>query len=156
MLCEKITSPEELAALMEAITRAMDFRHYALIHHDDLRIPRSDLVDLKNYPTAIAERLIGEDRYRRDPIMRGVIIAIAAIGSVSLIAVTWMALKPRLFQRGDTQQELSQPNVRSTSDGLSGAPATYGDVPRLGPPLPGDLQAYPRTAAAACDGGQSE
>jgi len=70
---------------------------------------------------------------------RGVIIAIAAIGSVSLIAVTWIALKPRLFQRGDMQQELSQPNVRPTSDGLSGAPATYGDVPRLGPPLPGDL-----------------
>ena len=70
---------------------------------------------------------------------RGVIIAIAAIGSVSLVAVTWMALKPRLFQRGDTQQELSQPNVRPTSDGLSGAPVTYGDVPRVGPTLPGDL-----------------
>lgn len=70
---------------------------------------------------------------------RGAIIAIAACLSVSLIAVTWMALKPRLFQRGDTQQELSQPNLRPTSDGLSGAPATYGDVPRLGPPLPGDL-----------------
>ncbi|ARS28775.1 TrbI/VirB10 family protein [Sphingomonas sp. KC8] len=70
---------------------------------------------------------------------RGVIIAITAIGSVSLIAVTWMALKPRLFQHGETQQELSQPNVRPMSDGLSDAPATYGDVPRLGPPLPGDL-----------------
>lgn len=70
---------------------------------------------------------------------RGVIIAIAAIGSVSLIAVTWVALKPRLFQHGENQQELSQPNVRPMSDGLNGAPATYGDVPRLGPPLPGDL-----------------
>ena len=70
---------------------------------------------------------------------RGVIIAIAAIGSVSLIAVTWMTLKPRLFQHGENQQELSQPNVRPVSDGLNGAPATYGDVPRLGPPLPGDL-----------------
>lgn len=70
---------------------------------------------------------------------RGVIIAIAAVGSVSLIAVTWMALKPRLFQHGENQQELSQPNVRPMSDGLNGAPATYGDVPRLGPPLPGDL-----------------
>jgi type IV secretion system protein VirB10 len=69
---------------------------------------------------------------------RGVIIAIAATGSVGLVAVTWMALKPRLFQRGEAQQELSQPNVRP-SDALSGAPATYGDVPRLGPPLPGDL-----------------
>ena len=70
---------------------------------------------------------------------RGVIIAIAAIGSVSLIAVTWMALKPRLFHRSDAQEELSQPNVRPTNDALSDAPSTYGDVPRLGPPLPGDL-----------------
>ena len=70
---------------------------------------------------------------------RGLIIAIVAIGSVSLIAVTWMALKPRLFHRADTQEELSQPNARPANDALSGAPATYGDVPRLGPPLPGDL-----------------
>lgn len=71
----KIASPEELAALMEAITRAMDFRHYALIHHDDLRVPRSDLVDFRDYPAAIAERLIDERRYRRDPIIRGCIFA---------------------------------------------------------------------------------
>lgn len=70
---------------------------------------------------------------------RGMIIAIAACLSVSLVVVTWMALKPRLFQRADNQEELSQPNSRPTSDALSGAPATYGDVPKLGPPLPGDL-----------------
>lgn len=70
---------------------------------------------------------------------RGVIIAIAAIGSVSLMAVTWMALKPRLFHGAAPQEELSQPSTRATSDTLNGAPATYGDVPRLGPPLPGDL-----------------
>jgi type IV secretion system protein VirB10 len=70
---------------------------------------------------------------------RGAIIAIAAVGSVSLVAVTWMALKPRLLQPGETTQELSQPNERPTSDTLSGVPATYGEVPRLGPPLPGDL-----------------
>jgi type IV secretion system protein TrbI len=70
---------------------------------------------------------------------RGVIIAIAAFGSVSLIVVTWIALKPRLFHALDTQEELSLPNSRPTADVLNGAPATYGDVPRLGPPLPGDL-----------------
>jgi type IV secretion system protein VirB10 len=70
---------------------------------------------------------------------RGMIVMIAAIGSVSLVAVTWMALKPRMFHRADTQQELSQPDARPDSDALNGAPATYGDVPRLGPPLPGDL-----------------
>jgi len=70
---------------------------------------------------------------------RGVIIAIAAISSVSLIAVAWLALKPRMFQRVDVREELSQPNARPVSDALNGAPASYGDVPRLGPPLPGDL-----------------
>lgn len=70
---------------------------------------------------------------------RGVIIAIAAIGSVSLIAVTWMALRPHLLQRLDSQAELSEPNARPSSDMLDGVPSTYSDVPRLGPPLPGDL-----------------
>lgn len=70
---------------------------------------------------------------------RHLIIAIAACLSVSLVAVTWMALKPRLFHRVDNPEELSQPNNRPGSDALSGAPATYGDVPKLGPPLPGDL-----------------
>src|SRR3546814_1612895 len=62
---------------------------------------------------------------------RGVIIAIAAIGSVSLVAVTWMALSPRLFHRAQGQEELSQPDTRSPADALSGAPASYGDVPKL-------------------------
>lgn len=70
---------------------------------------------------------------------RGVIIAIAALGSVSLMTVTWLALKPRLFHHVTGQEELSQPDPRPTSDTLSGLPASYGDVPRLGPPLPGDL-----------------
>lgn len=86
---------------------------------------------------------------------RGVIIAIAAVGSVSLMAVTWLALKPRLFHRGAAQTELSQPNARPTSEVLAGAPATYGDVPRLGPPLPGDLGKpiveHEQSTAAAID-----
>src|SRR3546814_15165870 len=70
---------------------------------------------------------------------RGVIIAIAAIGSVSLIAVTWVALKPRLFHGVTSQEELSQPNSRAARDVLNGVPASYGDVAKLGTPLPGDL-----------------
>jgi DNA-binding CsgD family transcriptional regulator len=65
----------ELVALMEAVTREMDFRHYALIHHDDLRRPRPDMVDYRDYPAAISERLIGQQRYRRDPVIRGCIFA---------------------------------------------------------------------------------
>jgi LuxR family quorum-sensing system transcriptional regulator CciR len=66
---------DELARLMAAITREMQFRYYALVHHDDHRMPRSDLVDLKDYPPAIAERLFGQHRYRRDPVIRGCIFA---------------------------------------------------------------------------------
>jgi len=70
---------------------------------------------------------------------RRVIIAIAILGSVSLVAVTWMALKPRLFHGVAAQQELSQPDVRPAGDALANVPANYGQVPQLGPPLPGDL-----------------
>jgi LuxR family quorum-sensing system transcriptional regulator CciR len=74
----KATTREELAALMQSVTREMEFRHYALIHHDDLRTSRSDRVDLKDYPSAIAERLFGQHHYRRDPVIRGCIFADSA------------------------------------------------------------------------------
>ena len=70
---------------------------------------------------------------------RGVIVAIAALGSVSLMAVAWVALKPRVFGSLAERQELSEPSNRPSTDSLNGSPSTYGDVPKLGPPLPGDL-----------------
>jgi type IV secretion system protein VirB10 len=69
---------------------------------------------------------------------RGAIIAIAAAASVSVSALTWVALKPRLASHGAEQTELSEPSP-PPDESLAKAPATYGDVPRLGPPLPGDL-----------------
>lgn len=70
---------------------------------------------------------------------RGVIVGIAALGSVSLMTVTWVALKPRVFSHMGDRQELSEPNGKPATDALNGLPATYGDAPKLGPPLPGDL-----------------
>lgn len=70
---------------------------------------------------------------------RGVIIAIAALGSVSLVVVAWIALKPRVFSAVPDVRELSEPSNRPSTDALNGLPATYGDAPKLGPPLPGDL-----------------
>jgi len=69
---------EELATLMHAVTREMAFRHYAVIHHDDLEVSRPGMVDIKDYPAAITERLFGQGRYRRDPIIRGCIFADSA------------------------------------------------------------------------------
>ncbi|MCG7349583.1 TrbI/VirB10 family protein [Sphingomonas sp. ACRSK] len=70
---------------------------------------------------------------------RGAIIGIAALGSASLLGVAWMALKPQVFRQVAQESELSQPMAKPASDALSGLPASYGDAPKLGPPLPGDL-----------------
>lgn len=60
---------------MDAITRGMGFRYYALVHHHDLRSERPDRVDLRDYPTVIIEQLIDRHRYRRDPVVRGCIFS---------------------------------------------------------------------------------
>lgn len=70
---------------------------------------------------------------------RGAIIGIAALGSASLMGIAWMALKPQVFRQVAQESELSQPMAKPASDALSGLPASYGDAPKLGPPLPGDL-----------------
>ncbi len=69
---------------------------------------------------------------------RGAIISIAALASASLMGVAWMALKPQVFRQVTQDSEPSKPSANS-GDALSGLPAGYGDVPTLGPPLPGDL-----------------
>ncbi|KQM17254.1 conjugal transfer protein TrbI [Sphingomonas sp. Leaf24] len=70
---------------------------------------------------------------------RGVIITIAALGSVSLVVVAWMALKPTVFRQVAQEESLSQPANVAPSDALAGLPTNYGTAPKLGPPLPGDL-----------------
>lgn len=39
----QVSERDELAELMNAMTRELGFRYYALIHHDDLRVVRSSL-----------------------------------------------------------------------------------------------------------------
>lgn len=70
---------------------------------------------------------------------RGAIIIAAALGSASLMGIAWMALKPQVFRQVAQESELSQPMAKPASDALSGLPSSYGDAPKLGPPLPGDL-----------------
>lgn len=70
---------------------------------------------------------------------RGVIIGAAAGASAMVMGVAWMALQPQVFRQVAQESELSKPDTRPPGDALSGLPATYGDAPKLGPPLPGDL-----------------
>ena len=70
---------------------------------------------------------------------RGLIIAIAGLGSASVTAAAWMALNPTVLRQVAQEEEMSQPAAKAAPDALNGLPSTYGDVPKLGPPLPGDL-----------------
>jgi type IV secretion system protein VirB10 len=69
---------------------------------------------------------------------KGLTIGLAAAISATLVGLAWSSLKPPVL----TRSVRSDPDLASTGavpESLSGLPAGYGDVPRLGPPLPGDL-----------------
>jgi DNA-binding CsgD family transcriptional regulator len=71
----KVGTPAELAGLMEAVTAEIGFRHYALIHHDDLRGSPADRVKILDYPDSIEQRIISEATWRRDPVIRASLFA---------------------------------------------------------------------------------
>ncbi|SLJ91123.1 TrbI/VirB10 family protein [Novosphingobium mathurense] len=70
---------------------------------------------------------------------RGAIVALAALGSTAIVGVAWVALKPAAFRIVAGDEDRTDLSSNAPPDALAGAPRTYGDVPQLGPPLPGDL-----------------
>ncbi len=89
---------------------------------------------------------------------RGAIVGIAALGSVSLAATAWVALR-------STDLHLAAPAddppvaAKAPADTLNRLPGSYGDVPKLGPPLPGDLGRpileHQRAMGIASEGGEA-
>lgn len=69
---------------------------------------------------------------------RGAIVAIAAAGSIAIAGAAWLALKPASFSLVAASDD-KVVSAKAPPDALAGAPTSYGDVPLLGPPLPGDL-----------------
>ena len=69
---------------------------------------------------------------------RSVVIGLAAGSSLALMATAWIALRPPTFELISGAPEKAPP-PRPPADALQSMPATYEDVPKLGPPLPGDL-----------------
>lgn len=66
------------------------------------------------------------------------VVLVAAMASTALAGVSWFALRsprPAIFAEADRRPEGSArpPEI------LASAPGAYSDIPRLGPPLPGDL-----------------
>ncbi|MDZ5698648.1 TrbI/VirB10 family protein [Chelativorans sp. M5D2P16] len=74
---------------------------------------------------------------------RGVVIAIAALGSGTILGVTIMALQGPALRLGEQAEELYNTERKPTPEGLETLPGDYSQVkpqiPMLGPPLPGDL-----------------
>lgn len=69
---------------------------------------------------------------------RGLIIAIAGAVCAALVGLAWIALEPPSFKSASGIDDGAE-RGRVSHDAVAGAPASYADVPRLGPPLPGDL-----------------
>ena len=68
---------------------------------------------------------------------RKVLAGIGLVASVGIGGALIYALQSR--DNGKPAEELYSTENRSTADGLAGLPRDYSAVPRLGPPLPGDL-----------------
>lgn len=62
------------------------------------------------------------------------------VASAVTLAAIGGAFGYALYDKGrETPAELLVADGKTTADALAGAPKDYGDVPKLGPPLPGDL-----------------
>jgi len=70
---------------------------------------------------------------------RGAVIAIAALGSTAIVGAAWVALKPATFRLVAGSDDRGDSSAKAPADALADAPKSYGDVPQLGAPLPGDL-----------------
>ena len=70
---------------------------------------------------------------------RGAVIGFAAIASIGVVGVAWMALQPPSIRMADRADEGPAVLSKAPTDALAPLPASYEQVPKLGPPLPGDL-----------------
>lgn len=98
-------------------------------------VPPGGAVPTKADPETLALRAapMRVTRFRR-----GAVVGIAAASSLAIAGLAWLALKPAglgLVVAADD----AQAGAKTPPDALAGAPASYDDVPKLGPPLPGDL-----------------
>lgn len=80
-------------------------------------------------------------RLRGDPpkVMRLSRKALAAMGAVACIGIGGALIYALQPPAKKTAEELYNTDSRTTAEAITSAPKDYGDVPKLGPPLPGDL-----------------
>lgn len=69
---------------------------------------------------------------------RGLIAGVSGAAAAGLVTLSWVALEPPSFRRVAAPVENAEPSSKEP-EVLNNLPGSYGDAPRLGPPLPGDL-----------------
>ncbi|MBC3941113.1 TrbI/VirB10 family protein [Sphingomonas albertensis] len=80
-------------------------------------------------------------RLRGDPprVMRLSRKALAVMGTVAGVGIGGALIYALQPPSEKTAEELYNTDSRTTAEAITSAPKDYGDVPQLGPPLPGDL-----------------
>lgn len=73
-------------------------------------------------------------RFRKD-----VIVAIGGTVAVSIASVSWLALRPAASGERSAGEDSVVAAGPKLPEAIAGAPSGYGDIPQLGPKLPGDL-----------------
>ena len=99
--------------------------------------PDDDPQPLTGEPAGPAPMRLRAEPPRVTRLSRKVLAGLGLIASVGLGGALIYALQTRDGARPN--EELYSTENRSTADGLAGLPRDYAGVPRLGPPLPGDL-----------------
>lgn len=97
--------------------------------------PEDGAMPLTGEPTAPMRLRAEPPRVTR--ISRKVLAGLALVASAGIGAALIYALQAG--HGGKSHEELYSTDNRTTPDGLAGLPKDYSGVPKLGPPLPGDL-----------------
>lgn len=69
---------------------------------------------------------------------RKLIVGLSGAAIVVLVTLSWFAFRPSSFRHAATPLDQAEPSAKEP-EALDNLPGSYGDVPRLGPSLPGDL-----------------
>jgi type IV secretion system protein VirB10 len=90
-----------------------------------------------NAPDVTPDLRLRPERPQVTRLSRKVLIGLGSVSGLAIAAALIYALQTR--KADQDSKELYSTENRATADGLTGLPRDYTGIPKLGPPLPGDL-----------------